>query len=270
MKKAAFLVSALLFLSLVSPVEAKNEQGRGLGNLIKQRVEQALRLTPQLSGTPTPQQKNKIRQNIWERLRQKFPKLLPAGLNRAEIVSISGSVLPVEVVVSHEGSNITLKLDQKTNILRKYGGKASLSELKEGDIVSARGTWEDNETKAVLNVRVLRDLSLEKRQATFWGKITTTPGNNNFSLQTNKKGTLTIMVSPDTKIVDRRERPIAFSSLAIGHRVRVTGLWDVSTKKVDPVRLIKDWSLGPNPSPAPTLSVSPTPAPTATPTVTPD
>ena len=269
MKKAAFLVSALLFLSLVSPVEAKNEQGRGLGNLIKQRVEQALRLTPQLSGTPTPQQENKIRQNIWERLKQRFPKLLPAGLNRAEIVSIPGSVLPVEIIVNYEGSNITLKVDGKTNILRKYGGKAPLSELKEGDIVSARGTWEDNETKAVLNVRVLRDLSLEKRQATFWGKITAF-GDNNFSLQTSRKGTLTIMVSPDTKIVDRRERPIAFSSLAVDHRVRVTGLWDVSAKKVDSVRLIKDWSLGPSPSPAPILSVTPTPAPTVTPTVTPD
>lgn len=263
-KTIIFLLTFLLVLSLAGPVgAANNNPGKGLGKTKPQP-------TRGVSATTVSAEKGlKLKERILEKLQQKFPKLLPAGLNRAEIVSISGSVLPVEVVVSHEGDNITLKLDQKTIILRKYGGKAALSELKKGDIVSARGTWEDNETKAVLNVRVLRDLSLEKRQATFWGKITGL-GNNNFSLQTSKKGTLTIIVSPDTKIVDRRERPIAFSSLTIGHRVRVTGLWDVSAKKVDPVRLIKDWSFGPNPSPAPTLSVTPTPAPTATPTVTPD
>jgi hypothetical protein len=270
MKKAAFLVGILLFLALVSPVEAKSGNGRGLGQLIRQGVQEALRSAPPSSGTPTPREKNKIRQTIWERLKAKFPKLLPAGINRAEVVSILGAALPAEVIVSHEGREITLKLSQKTNILRKYGGKAALSELKEGDIVSARGTWEDNETKAILNVRVLRDLSLEKRQATFWGKVIAL-GQGSFTLETSKKGALTVKVGTSTKIVDRREKSVSLTDLAVGHRVRVTGLWDVTGKQMDPVRLIKDWSLGPNLTPTtptviPTITPTPTPSPTATPT----
>ncbi len=262
MKKAIFLLSLFLCLTLVSPAEAKSEKGKGLGQRIIQSVQEAL--SPGQISSGTPRIKNQVQQTIWERLKAKFPKLLPAGLNQAEVISIAGTVLPTEVVVSYEGKEVTLKLSQKTLILRKYGGQAALSELKKGDLVSARGTWEDSETKAVLDVRVLRDLSLEKRQATFWGKITAL-GEGSLTMETSKKGSLTIIVGSSTKIVDRRERSVPLTSLAVGHRVRVTGLWDVAEERMDPVRLIKDWSLGPKPTsqlPTVTPAITPTPSPT--------
>jgi hypothetical protein len=246
MKKAAFLASALLFLIFVSPLQAvQNNQGQ---------AKRALKTTAQLSGTPTPGQKNKA-QAIWERLKAKFPKLLPAGLNRAEVISVSGTILPAEVVVAYDGKNVTLRLSQKTLILGKYSGKISLAEFKKGDIVSARGIWQDSETKAVLETRVLRNLSFQKRPGTFWGKITNVD-KDSFTLETNK-GALTVVVGSATKIVDRREQIIPFSSLTVGHRVRATGTWEIATKKMDPTRSIKDWSLGPVSSGTPRLTVTP-------------
>lgn len=212
-------------------------------------------------------------EKILAKLSEKFAQLLPAGINRAVIDSISQTTFPAEIVVTHEGKKITLRVTEKTNILRKYSGKATLTELKKGDLVSARGVWQDPSAdsdqagdKAVLETRVLRDLSLEKRQATFWGKITTT-GENGFALDTGRRGLVSVLVGPGTKIVDRREREIPLSSLAVGHRVRVTGLWDATAKKLEPVKLVKDWSIAPQSTPSPT--VAPTSSPAITPTASP-
>jgi hypothetical protein len=117
----------------------------------------------------------------------------------------------------------------------------------------------------VLETRMLRNLSFQKRPGTFWGKVASV-GQDGFTLETGK-GTLTVVVGSSTKIVDRRERVISLSSLVIGHRVRVTGIWDVSTKKMDPTRSIKDWSLGPASGPisSGTPRVTVTPSSTVTP-----
>jgi hypothetical protein len=177
---------------------------------------------------------------LWAKLREMFPKILPAGINDGEVTEVSGNTL----MVKHDGKSITLKVTDKTQILKKYGGKIALSEIKVGHIVSARGTWQDD-TKAVLDVRVLRDLSLERRPATFWGKIKSiAQDKESFVLEVGKRGDLTVLVDTGTKIVNRLAKEIDFSALAVGHRVRVSGMWD-GEKNMDETRTIKDWSIGP-------------------------
>lgn len=180
------------------------------------------------------------REAVWAKLRAMFPKILPAGINEEEVAEVSGNTL----MVKHDGKSITLKVTDKTQILKKYGGKIALSEIKVGHVVSARGTWQDK-TKAVLEVRVLRDLSLERRPATFWGKIKSIAENKeSFVLEVGKRGDLTVLVDRGTKIVNRSSKEVDFSVLAVGHRVRVSGMWD-GEKTLDEPRTIKDWSIGP-------------------------
>lgn len=184
------------------------------------------------------------RDAILAKLRQMFPGILPAGISKGEVVGVSGDGL----MVKYDGQSVTLKITDKTRILSRFGGKIALTEVKVGHIVSARGVWQDPSASAgqvTMEVRVLRDLSLERRPATFWGKIKTlAEDQKSLVLETGKRGDLTVLVDTNTKIVDRSAKKIDFSALAVGHRIRVTGVWD-GEKSVAQTRVVKDWSAGP-------------------------
>ena len=238
-------VTFLLFLTAATTVEAKGWQADRLSQAsIKEETKEIKEAV-----------QSKIKESIWERLRLSFPFLLPAGINRLAIKEISSTTLPAEIKVVKGDQSITLKISGKTIILRKFGGKSSLAELHVGDIVTARGTWVD-ETKAVLDTRVLRDLSIQKRYGTFWGKIKSINSEaKTFVLETVGRGEQQVFVGSETKIVSRNQTVLTFSDLVIGHRVRVTGLWDSTLKTIEEVKTIKDWSLPPKPT------VTPTPTP---------
>lgn len=248
----------LLRLWLPSTVEAKwwwqkeikDQQGE-IQKEIKEEIKEELRDLKGFTGTPSSPLKLNLRQQIWERLKEELPFLLPAGVNRAEITSIKGTTPPTEIDIIKDNKTITLKITEKTLILRKFGGKSSLTELHVGDIVSARGEWQDS-SRAVLDTRVLRDLSIQKRPATFWGKIKSVNlSDKSFVLETVIRGDQKVLVGEETKIVNRREQEISLADLVVGHRVRVTGLWDANLRQIDQVRMIKDWSIGPKTTPSP-------------------
>lgn len=243
-KYIVLLLTLVLWLTAAAAVEAKGGPARLSQKDIKEEkkeIKQAVQ--------------NKLKETVWERLHKAFPFILPAGINRLEIKEISGTTLPATVKVVKGGQTITLNISDKTLILRKFGGKSSLAELHIGDIVTARGIWADG-TKTVLDTRVLRDLSIQKRQGTFWGEIKSINSEaKTFVLETAARGDQQVFVSSTTKIVSRNQTALAFADLAVGHRIRVTGLWDSTLKTIEEVKVIKDWSLPPKPT------VTPTPTP---------
>lgn len=190
----------------------------------------------------------------------KLEKKGKKGVDKATITEITSTTLPTTIKVIKESETITLNITDKTIILRKFGGKSNLSEIHIGDIVSARGTWMkvEDTVEDILDVRVLRGISIQKRFGTFWGKIDSI-GDDSFVLDTAKKGKQAVKIDASTKIVNRKEETIAFSDLKVGHRVRVSGIWDITLKTIDGVKAIKDWSLPPTLK----VTVSPTtPQPT--------
>lgn len=240
--------------------EERKEEREEIRNELRQEIRENV-LTGTQPLTPTPK-KVKLQERIKEKIWQEFPFLLPAGVNEAKIVSIGGSSFPTTITVVKESKNITLNITEKTNILRKYGGKSSLNELKVGDIVTARGKWQDSDS-VVLNTLVLRDLSIEKRKATFWGIIKSLDLlNKTVIFQTNKRGELKVIVGSETAIVNRRHQAISFSDLMAGDRIRVSGIWAVILKQMEEVRLVKDWTAGPKPSVTVTPTLTPVPSPT--------
>jgi len=232
MKKIILFLAVMVFLLAPQPALAKKEEGRG--------------------SQSTRSGEARWLQQIRKTLKQRFAFLLPTGVNRATITAISGTTFPAEVKVKKESEEIILKISDQTILLRKFGGQFSLSEMHLGDIVTARGTWLDAE-KVILETRVLRDLSLQKRNGTFWGEIKSLEvSEKSFVLETSKRGDQTVLVIDSTEIFDRRQRLLDFADLAVGHRVRVTGLWDSTQKTIEEVKSIKDWSIGPNPTVSPT------------------
>ena len=135
----------------------------------------------------------------------------------------------------------TVNLLSNTVLLRKFGGKSTLTELSVGDEVQVLGKWTDS-TNTAVNARVIRDLSVQKRRGTFVGTaVSVTPAG--FSFQPLSRPPQTVTISPNTKFVDRKMKALTFSSITAGHKIMVRGLWDSKLNTITEVVLVKDFSL---------------------------
>lgn len=244
------LVLVILSLVLPAQIEAKINW--------PWQVREQLNLTGTPSARPTAKEERKeIKQGLVEQIEGKLGWLLPFGFNRVELKTISGTILPADLTVSRDDKVYMVKVTDKTILLRKFGGKSELSEFSVGDTLSVRGKWTD-EAKTILEARVIRNLSVQKRKGTFWGTIKS-KGNNTFVLASVNRGEQAVYLGSDTKIFNRKQETITFADLKIGDRVRVSGLWDSKLNKITEVTRIKDWSIPPKVTPSAGSGLSPTP-----------
>lgn len=264
LKEIIILVSFLIpFVLFSKKTQAKigwpwgqNSPGR-----IRQEIREELKEQFGLTGTPSPGAANQIRRQIREQVKEQFQQfkekfswLLPFGFNRVEIKAISGTTSPADLTVFKDDKIYTVKVTEKTLLLRKFGGKSSLDEFSEGDIISVRGRWVDEE-KTILEARVIRNLSIQKRKGTFWGTIKLKEEDGKtFVLVTVQRGEQTVITDSKTKFLNRADKPISFADLKVGDRVRVSGLWDNKLNKITEVSRVKDWSIGPTSFPTATPS----------------
>ena len=253
------LLLCLLTYFIIFPLKAEAEWPWQVRKEIRQEIREEVRENFGLTGTPSPGIKNEIREQIRNQvkeqvkeIREKLSWLVPFGFNQVEIKSISSTTPPADLTVSKDDKTYTVKVTEKTVLLRKFGGKSDLGEFSVGDIISVRGKWVD-ETKTTLEARVIRNVSIQKRKGTFWGTIKSkeTDGKT-FVLSSVNRGEQTVITDANTKFIDRTAKPITFADLKVGDRVRVSGLWDSKLNKITEVTRIKDWSIGPaKPSPTP-------------------
>lgn len=245
-----------MFFVTKSPVEAVlggrlKDELNGFKNEIRDEIKNvtpAPRQEININASEEGKKKDTLQEQLIAKIKERFPFLLPKGFNKGEVISVSSTSLPSEIKVKADTKEITLKITEKTIILRKFGGKSNLGEIKVGDIVTARGSWED-ENGSVLITRVLRDLSIQKRKGTFWGKIKSIDfANKNFILNTASRGELKVFVQDGTEIVSRDQKKISLTDLQVGSRVRVTGVWDSTLNQISETMLIKDWSISPVPT----------------------
>ena len=165
------------------------------------------------------------------------------------VSSISGSTL----TVTKDGASYTVDASS-AKIRARFWGSLGLSDIVVNDQVSVWGTWTDN-NKTSLKARLIRDLSIQRRHATFFGHVTAISGNT-ISVNTLRRGaqTVTYISGP---VVDRRQQTIALSAVSVGNLLRVRGIWDMkaNTVTVDTSMMrnaqIKDFTLPPRPSPSP-------------------
>lgn len=167
-------------------------------------------------------------------------------IEKGEVTAISGTTL----TVTKNSVPYTVNTDDKTIFRRRYGGKSQLSEIAENDTVNVLGKWQ-NEGKTQILATHIRDLSIQKRHATFFGTVRTITGTT-LILTTVNRGEQTVTISSSTKLVNRKMEEIAMSDIQVGNRVRVKGIWDLTKKVVSEVTQIKDFSIPIQPSPTAT------------------
>jgi ribosomal protein L21E len=190
----------------------------------------------------------------------------PQGLERKElnkknrlilsgtIVSLTTDSLTLQVNKNElTGKTVIVNINTQTKLLRKFGGKSSLSEFTPNDEIQAAGKWTDD-AKTILTANLIRNLSIQKRFGAFIGTIKNL-GENSFVLQSKNRGEQKVIITDTTKIVNRKMQALKFSDLMPEHRVRVKGLWNNKNNTITEVVQIKDFDLPPK------TTLTPTPTP---------
>ena len=163
--------------------------------------------------------------------------------------------------ITKDGKTYTINITDKTKLVRRYGAKSSLSEFSNGDMVNVVGKWTD-ENKTTIEATMVRDISIQKRNANFVGKIISISGNtfviDPVSMGKYRKGQKTIYPATSATYKNRRMETITLADMKVGHRVRVSGgTWNRVENKIFDVTKIVDISI----PPVPTKNPTPTPTP---------
>ncbi len=162
-----------------------------------------------------------------------------ATISNGTITAKSGSVL----TVSKDGKSYTVETDANTQFGRRFWGKSSIDEISVNDLVNVIGRWKD-EARTTIIARMVRDMSIQKKNGTFVGDIKAIT-DSGFTMTTvsEKREDQTVTLASDTRLTNRRGETISKSDLAVGHRVRVRGMWNSVGNTITEVKLVKDFNL---------------------------
>lgn len=166
-----------------------------------------------------------------------------AVIDSGKLTAINGTILTVAKDDQSYAVN-TGTFDQcATKIVRRFGGKSAISELSIGDILNITGFWVDD-AKTAINACSVRDRSIQIRFAVLVGEVTSLNDSGwTMSLVGQNRPDQTILVSGNTKYVDRRNQAINRADIQVGHRVRVKGLWNNQTNVMIETQKVKDFDL---------------------------
>jgi hypothetical protein len=197
--------------------------------------------------------KLEVRKGLLQDLREKIASktdllrsaaaLRRAAIVRGEITAIADTTLTVE----KDDTSYTVLTGAfdgcTTRFIRKYWGSSTIAELSVGDIVNVYGKWQD-EAHTTIEACLIRDLSIQKRHAVFVGFVESlTASGWVMTTVGEKRPNQTVVVTADTKFVNRKEETILQSDILVDHRVRVKGLWNNDTNTVSEVTHVKDYTL---------------------------
>jgi hypothetical protein len=139
-------------------------------------------------------------------------------LTNAIVTNIAG------YTITATKNNLTYTIDAtNAKLHRRYNARAAFSEIIIGDTINVWGTIDGTNITA----RKVQDLSIQMWKATFNGSITAIDSaNNNFTLQTNSRGTQTVNVYDYTKFKYKKRTAKTFADLQVGDRVVAKGIWN--------------------------------------------
>lgn len=145
------------------------------------------------------------------------------------------------ITIDNNGTLIKVTYDANTHFRRRSWGKSTFSEISVGNSVDIIGRW-TNEEKTEIKAVLIRNLSIQKRYGVFFGTVKSIT-DTGFIMTTIHKGQETVITDASTKLINRTEKVIKASDIAVGHRVRIKGLWDSVNFTIKEVKEIKNFSL---------------------------
>jgi hypothetical protein len=152
------------------------------------------------------------------------------------IADISGSSFTLH---SANGTNYIVTTDTNTRLIKRFGGRANLSEFLENDKVIVTGTIDSN--SKTITARSVRDLSSQRLLGYFVGSIVS-KGNTSFVLHTYLNGDLTVNFGTAT-FINKNDQVINYSDIRAGDYIRLNGTWDKNLNQINGVQKIYDLSV---------------------------
>lgn len=257
MKKISLgIIIFTAFLTISPSVLALTPLRKDITNTVRETVEDGKK-----EGSDTAVIRREIRGNIKEDAKERREGLLDKVKNflkknlRFE-ARVKGAITEIVIgsnnfSINSEDGSFQVNVTDKTKLLKKFGGKSSLSEYSVGDEVVVFGKFTDD-TKLIIDAKTVRNNSIQKRKGAFFGKVTK-KNTDNFVMETLERGTQTVYFG-SAKFVERNEKQMTYADLKVGDRVRAKGVWDKTLNEIREVIQIKDFSL-PVINPTPTGSV---------------
>jgi len=144
-----------------------------------------------------------------------------AMITGAKVVSVTAPVINVAVTWGSFVMNWAVKTDANTQIVRRFSGKADLSEVGVGDFLSVSGMLDTTAATPTILAKTIRDYSIQKKNVSFGGVIKSIDSaSSSFMLTTEKKGDVKVTVSSSTKIT-KADVIIALADLKVGDKILV-------------------------------------------------
>lgn len=204
---------------------------------------------------------DKLKDNVKNTIEKKEPQFGAHITGKVTIIADTG------FSVEQDSKTYNVLVSNDTNYRRRFWGKSSLDEYSVGDTVNVIGKW-NNDAKTEIKARLVRNLSIQKRAGAFIGEITS-KSDTSFVLKTKNRGDQTVLITGSVQFVDRNGAAISYSSIQVGNRVKVKGVWNNTSNQISEVTQVRDFSLPVKPSVTPTVTSTPTPTVTTTPSPTP-
>lgn len=140
------------------------------------------------------------------------------------------------VIATKNGTEYTIDALSAT-VRRRYGAKAELSEMMEGDYIWVWGT----QSGTSITARKIKDMSIQKWKGTFTGTIIslssslqpltksanklTLAGADWLIMRTKHRGLQEVLVY-DTTQIKYRKQTMSFSDLTVGSQIVAKGIWN--------------------------------------------
>lgn len=244
MKKVSLTVIILaLFLSVTPLALARTPLREEIKNTIRETVEEGKK-----EGSSPADIRKDSRKNVKEEVKENRTGLLDKvkdfmKKNLRFEARVKGKITVIgsnNFSLNGEDGTFQVNITDKTQLLRKFGGKSSLSEYSVTDEVMVFGKFTDD-TRSAIDAKIIKNNSIQKRFGAFFGKVIT-KNSDNFTMESIERGTQTVYFGT-AKIVDRKETSISVNDIKVGDRVRVKGVWDKTLNKISEVDHIKDFSI---------------------------
>ncbi|MHB9019868.1 MAG: DUF5666 domain-containing protein [Minisyncoccota bacterium] len=163
----------------------------------------------------------------------------------AKVMQFVSNVIYVRVIWQNSFMRLTIKTDQSTNIVRKFGETIKLSDIAVGDYLGIEGTLESNSDSLSLLATKIKNLSDQKQQNNFTGTIYSIDASNKLTLKTAGGDLVKLNLSSTTEI-SLGSRIVDFWHLKVGDKIISTsGTYNYADKnfQVDKMRVYIDMNI---------------------------
>lgn len=152
------------------------------------------------------------------------------SIKGAKVFQVAGSNFFVRVYWEEVFLRVTVLANEKTNITKHYGERATTADIKEGDSLDVEGAFPGSSETFIVQASSIKDNSLQKESLSVRGTVTAPfPDRDEFQMRTSRGTLITVTVSGAT--MKKGVIPIAVSKLAAGDIITAaSGIYDFSAK----------------------------------------